>query len=125
MDENYRPYIIDFESAEQHDCQKSMDIVFNTEEPKWEEFNCDELYEACIEAQAWRPRTVDYLRREIPLKVAVSAKELVKHAPKGYSYEAAWAAALRVVKELQEWFDERAFFDGRSPTDPLPYYGRD
>ncbi|OBZ74796.1 hypothetical protein A0H81_05244 [Grifola frondosa] len=121
VDENYRPYIIDFEWAEQHVCQKSMPIVFNAEEPEWKEFNCDELHDACTEAQAWLPRTVDYLRQKVPVKFAYSAKELVKHAPKSYSYEAAYRAALRVVHDLQEWYDERAFFDGCSSGDPLPH----
>lgn len=51
---NGRPFIIDFEYAEPHECQRAGDIVEGVKAPDWSDFGCGEIYKFCYDNKVWR-----------------------------------------------------------------------
>ncbi|KAH9923099.1 hypothetical protein B0H21DRAFT_701298, partial [Amylocystis lapponica] len=51
------PFIIDFDRAEEHTCERTMMIHIHGVTPLRDEFACDELFDACKRLGLWTPRT--------------------------------------------------------------------
>ncbi|OBZ74442.1 hypothetical protein A0H81_05259 [Grifola frondosa] len=103
VDENNKPFIIDFDSSEPHECGLAMRIKFGAKEPERHELGCDELYEAAEMAEAWTPRLVFYIRRCVPIEFAKDVETLMTRAPKGISPTDARCAAEATLQDLDEW----------------------
>ena len=58
------PVIIDLDHAEEHHCERTMDIDFHTKVPFPEHFKCDELFDACESVGAWTPRSCHLLHQQ-------------------------------------------------------------
>ncbi|OBZ74835.1 hypothetical protein A0H81_05263 [Grifola frondosa] len=61
VDRSYRPFIIDFEIANQHKCGQAIPVVVNAKEPTWKEFGSEEMRDSCLIADIWQPHTSSYL----------------------------------------------------------------
>lgn len=57
-------FIIDFDHAELHKCERKIPIVFLSKEPTQQEFECDEIYWMCRLGRFWHPR-------ELPIAIVV------------------------------------------------------
>ncbi|OBZ74459.1 hypothetical protein A0H81_05251 [Grifola frondosa] len=120
VDENYRPFIIDFEMAQRRPCKQAIRVIFNTKEPTDDEVGCKEIYEACILAQAWTPRVVNFMGTFVPVEWATTPDELARRVTIEMTYEEAHRFALCTFRRLRKWYQERMMFDSLSPGDPLP-----
>lgn len=49
-----KPFIIDFEYAELHDCRRAGDIIEGGIAPNKYRFGCREIYDFCWEKGVWR-----------------------------------------------------------------------
>lgn len=50
-----KPFIIDFEHADPHDCEREMDVDEGVPAPNKFYFGCEEIYDYCFEYGIWRP----------------------------------------------------------------------
>lgn len=55
INERGRPFIIDFEHAEEHACGRKMDIVVNALRPAPSQFGCTELWNVIDDMGLWKP----------------------------------------------------------------------
>ena len=49
------PYLVDFEHAATHDCQRRIKVREGDLAPQRWHFKCDELWYAAMDMQIWRP----------------------------------------------------------------------
>ncbi|OBZ74834.1 hypothetical protein A0H81_05260 [Grifola frondosa] len=83
VDENYRPFIIDFEIAGDINdkCGQVIPVIFNAKEPTCEEFGCEEMHDSCLIADVWQLRHVQFMHRYVPAEWATTPDELAMRAP--------------------------------------------
>lgn len=58
IDEDGKPFIVDFEHAETHECERTEDIIEGAIAPdKWD-FGCYEIFDFCYDHRIWRTGTI-------------------------------------------------------------------
>jgi len=107
IDDKNRPFIIDFDHAEDHDCELSMYIDFHSQEPDPGDFGCDELHAICRLAGMWTPRFIKFILCYVPVHLAEIPERLATQAPKTTSPEEALAYAHEAIYEYHEYTKRR------------------
>ncbi|KAA1473263.1 hypothetical protein DENSPDRAFT_266491 [Dentipellis sp. KUC8613] len=102
------PVVIDFEEAEDHECERTMEIVENIPAPFDSQFGCDELHQLCIDLRLWKPGMFQYIWSSQPAaEYLCRPYSLAETAPDSWSYEDAVREAYRVIDEhLKEFYPE-------------------
>ncbi|KAA1473269.1 hypothetical protein DENSPDRAFT_266736 [Dentipellis sp. KUC8613] len=59
LNNNGFPMVIDFGEAEDHVCEREMEIIENVAAPMDYHFGCDELHQLCIDLRIWKPGEVN------------------------------------------------------------------
>ncbi|KAA1473264.1 hypothetical protein DENSPDRAFT_266528 [Dentipellis sp. KUC8613] len=107
LDNGGLPTVIDFGEAEDHECEREMDIIENIAAPMDSEFGCDELYQLCIDLRIWKPAMFKYIRSSRPASFLYRPYKLAETAPEGWSYEDAVEEAYRAIgSHIEECYPE-------------------
>ncbi|KAH9923110.1 hypothetical protein B0H21DRAFT_160626 [Amylocystis lapponica] len=101
------PFIIDFDRAEEHKCERGMKINIHGVEPNREDFACDELFDACERLDLWTPRWISFLNIARPLEYAKSAQLLATLAPEDMDAATALNLAEMAVRDYWGMMNRR------------------
>ncbi|KAI0705623.1 hypothetical protein C8Q76DRAFT_574568, partial [Earliella scabrosa] len=80
-DGEYWPTIVDFGNAEEHQCgYTGTEIPIYCQMPPMDDFGCFELWNACRDANVWKPRYINWYGAVAPVEWATTPEELIAKA---------------------------------------------
>ncbi|TFY79907.1 hypothetical protein EWM64_g4100 [Hericium alpestre] len=116
------PMIIDFEHADEYECERAFHVDEGQPAPMPDDFACDEIYELCQDLRVWTPAYIQYIRTYQPISLAYDAHKLAATAPSHWSPEEALAEAYRVIVEhvkryyLEHYDEWKARMDAKAKS---------
>ncbi|TFY71216.1 hypothetical protein EVG20_g1790 [Dentipellis fragilis] len=120
LNNNGLPVVIDFGEAEDHVCERTMEIVENVAAPMDYHFGYDELHQLCIDLRIWKPGMFKYITSYRPAQYLYRPYTLAEMAPDDWSYEDAVNEAYRAIGEHIEEFYPEDYAQWCSIVDEIP-----
>ncbi|KAA1473262.1 hypothetical protein DENSPDRAFT_266522 [Dentipellis sp. KUC8613] len=120
LNNNGLPVVIDFGEAEDHVCERTMEIVEGVAAPMDYHFGCDELHQLCIDLRIWKPGMFKYITSYRPVQYLYRPYTLAEMAPDDWSYDDAVDEAYRAIGEHLEEFYPEDYAQWCSIVDEIP-----
>ncbi|GBE89102.1 hypothetical protein SCP_1501050 [Sparassis crispa] len=102
VDKDGRPFIIDFDRAQRHECTAPEIISVGVPAPFLADFGCDEIWSFCQgDCGMWKPNTFPFMGGHLALCYFESVGTLASKAPKGTPRDVALEEARRAIERFQ------------------------